>query len=100
MDPLHRVTGRERQRADEHLVKGHTEGIEITPRINGTVHPPSLFWSHVGQRPSNHLQRLRSLPVTGQPRGQTKARQPAAAGEGISQDISWLNILVDDAPLM
>src|SRR6202011_1821114 len=58
------------------------------------------FRRHVGERAGDHLRRRGGLVLAWQTRGSAEPRQPHAAACRIHQDISWLNVLMDEATLM
>src|SRR5271166_1896639 len=98
--PLHRVRSREGKTRGQHFVKCDAEGIEIAPGIDGTIHSSGLLGCHIGECPADRLWRLGKLALTWKPRSDTKAHQPALAGDGVYQNIGRLDVLMDNAVLM
>src|SRR6202140_5187253 len=100
LTPFHRTVSREGKAASQHLVKRDTQSVEIAPGIDGTIHSSGLLGGHIRECSGDELGRLRRLALAGKPRSDTKAHQPALAGDGVYQNVGRLDILVDDAALM
>ena len=100
VDPLHRISGRERQHPREHLVEGNAQRIEIAAGVDRAVHSPGLFRCHVGERSGDHFGRLWSSMLSRQTRSNAEPGEPCALASRVHQDIRWLDVLVDDASLM
>jgi hypothetical protein len=64
VDPFHRIGRGERQAAGQHPIERDAEGVEIAAGIHRPVHPPGLFWCHIGERAGDGLGRLRHLALT------------------------------------
>jgi hypothetical protein len=95
--PFDRLGGGEGQRAREHLVERHTDGVKIAAAVDRAVHASRLLGSHVGERASNRLGRVGRLPLAWQSRGNPEARQPRLACRGVDQDVRGFDVLVNDA---
>ncbi len=78
--PLHRIGGREGQRAGQHLVERDAERIEVAAGIDRAVHAPGLLGRHVGERAGDDLGRLGRLPLARQARGDAEAGEPDLSG--------------------
>src|ERR1700739_1630345 len=101
MHPLHRIRSGERQGSGEQLVKRNSERIEITSRIDGAIHPASLFWRHVRQCPCDKLRRFRrALAFTRKPGSETETGEPAFTTRRIYQNIARLDVFMDNPALM
>ncbi len=100
MHPLRRVICTERQRAGEHLVKRHAKGIQITTRIDRTIHPPGLFRRHVGQRPGDRFRWRGRLPLPWQARGQAEAGQPRLPIMTMDKNMLRFQVFVHQTTLM
>jgi len=98
--PLHRIGRVKRKDTREHFVKGNAERIEIAPGIDGTIHSSGLLRCHVGECPCYKLRRFGRLAFAWKPRSDTKTRQPGLAGRRVHQNISWLDVLMNNAALM
>src|SRR6202040_4096724 len=100
VNPFHRIGSREGKTASQHFVKRDTQGVEIAPGIDGTIHSSGLLGCHIGECSGDELGRLGRLALAWKPRSDTKAHQPALAGNGVCENVGRLDILVDDAALM
>ena len=100
MHPLHRLGGRERQGAREHLKECNAERIEVSSGIDRTVHAPSLLGRHVGERAGDRLRRLGRLAFARQARGDAKACQLHLSRRRVHQDVAGFDVLVHDATLV
>src|SRR6202035_3577196 len=67
---------------------------------DGTIHSPGLLGCHVGECPGDKLRRFGRLALARKPRSYTKPHQPALAGDGVHQNVGWLDILVDETSLV
>ena len=99
VDPFHRIAGRERQPANEHLVVGNAERIEIAARIDRSIHPAGLLGRHIGQCAADGFGRIGSLTFARKMRRDAKARQPNFVA-GIHHHVGRLDVLVDQTTLM
>src|ERR1700722_20028730 len=98
--PLHRIGGGEGKLPRQHFVEGDTQRIEIAAGVHRAVHPASLFWRHVWERPGDYVRRRWGLMLARETRGYAEPGQPYAAACRIHQDIRRLDILMDEAALV
>src|SRR6516162_5919182 len=61
---------------------------------------PGLLGRHVSECSGHKLRRFRSLALAGKSRSDPKPHQPALTGDGVHQDVGWLDVLMDNAALM
>src|SRR6516164_3648041 len=61
---------------------------------------PGLLGCHVSKCSGHKLGRFGSPAFAGKSRSDTKAHEPALAGDGVDQNIGRLDVLVDNAALM
>ena len=80
MHPFHRIGSAEGKATGQHFVKHDAQSVEITPRIDRTIHSSGLLGRHVGERAGNDLGRLGRLPFPAKSRRDTEAGQPDVAG--------------------
>ena len=97
MDPLHGIGGGEREGSREHLVERDAVGVQIAARIDRAVHPAGLFRRHVGERAGHDVRRRGRRALAWQAGRDAKAGQPRLARCGMREDMSRLDVLVDEA---
>src|SRR5215469_10487645 len=100
MYPSDRIPSRKGQATDQHLVKRHTEGIEVTPQINRTIHWCGLFGRHVGERSGDKLGRFGRLTFVQKPRSDPEAHEAYLTSREINQNIGSLHILANQFPFV
>ncbi len=100
VNPLHGIGGGEWQAAREHFIESHAERIQITSRIDGTIHSSGLLGRHIGERPCDDLRGLRGLALAWQLRCDSEAHQPHLAGLRVHQSVAGLDVLVNETALM
>ena len=61
--PFHRIGSGEGETPGQHLVKRDAQSVEITARIDRTIHSSGLFRSHVGECSSDELGGRRGTAV-------------------------------------
>jgi hypothetical protein len=86
MHELHRVTRREGELADQHLIEQHAERVEIATRVDRAIHAPCLFGRHVRERAGDDARRLGRLPFATCARRTPEAREPGGAARRLDQD--------------
>src|SRR5271156_4879826 len=100
MHPLREVRSVEWQRTSEQLIEGDTDRVEITSRVDRTVHPPRLLGRHVCRGAAHREGGFRPSTFT---RDRGRNRQPGKphrVGLSVDQDVSGLEILVNEALTM
>src|SRR4051794_31140971 len=55
VDPLEGVSSGKGKCTRQQLVEGDAQRVEIAPRVDGAIHPPSLLGGHIRKRAGNNF---------------------------------------------
>jgi hypothetical protein len=95
VDELERIAG-ERRVADEHLVEGGAERVEVAAVIDGAVHPAGLLGGDVREGALEHGGAAQGGELARDAGGDAEVDELDAA-VGVDEDVARLDVLVDDA---
>src|SRR5262249_3664166 len=94
--PLHRFFGGEPEVTGKHLVEHDAESVEIGAGIDRAIHPPRLFWRHVGERAGKGLRLDGRLTLTRETRRQAESGQVHRVGCVVDENMDGLDVLVNE----
>src|SRR5262249_34367216 len=100
VNPFHGIRSGERETTSQQFVQDHPKGVQITARIDRTIHSAGLLGSHVGEGAGDEFGGLRTLALARQSRGDTKAPEAGMVQRRIGKHVGWLELLVYETLFM